>query len=142
MGHSRTLRDRWVLKVCGNASQPRSDKKCSLEHSPPGVILSDALKTVWDRQNAQQSVLENLCFKTGIVLPLCISLITCTTVRPCLGLQPNQYFNIMSLWSSDKVKLSGLAGLCCGLKKDTAWEIISMHPENSIVHETRSMPVC
>ena len=47
----------------------------------------------------------------------------------------------MSFPRLDKVEVSALARLCRGLKKNRAWEIIWMHPENNIVHETRSMPV-
>ena len=78
MGHSRTLRDRRGLKVYRDASQPHLDKKRSPERSGPDVILNDTLKTVFDRQ---QSVVDKLCFITGIVLRFCISLITCTTLR-------------------------------------------------------------
>ena len=117
-------------------------KKHAPERSGRGVILNDTLKTVFDWQNALRSVVDKFCFITGIVLPFCISVITCTTLRPCLGLQPDQYFKVMSFLRSDKVKVSGLARLCPGPKKDRAWEIIWMHQENNIVHETRSMPVC
>ena len=106
------------------------------------MLLNDTVKTVFDRQTALQSVQDKLCFVTGTVLPFCPSMITCTTLRPCLGLQPDQYFKVMSFLRSDKVKVGGLARLCCGLKKDRAWEIIWMYPESNIVHETRSMHVC
>ena len=69
-------------------------------------------------------------------------MITCTTLRPCLGLQPDQYFKAMSFLRSDKIKVGGPARLCRGLKKDRAWEIVLLHLESSIVHKTRSMHVC
>ena len=67
MGHSRTLRDRRGLKVCSNASQPCLDKKRSPERSGPDVILNDTLNTVFERQNALQSVLDKLCFIYSLV---------------------------------------------------------------------------
>ena len=72
---------------------------------------------------------------------LTISITAALLLRP-IPPGPDQYFKVMSFLRSDKVKVSGLARLCRGLKKDRAWEIIWMHPENSMVHETRSMPVC
>ena len=105
------------------------------------MILNDTLRIVLDWPNAVHSILDKLWVIIGIVLPFCPSVITCTTLRPCLGLQPDQYLKVMSFLRSDKVKVSGLARLCRGLKKDGAWVIIWMHPANSIVHETRRMPV-
>ena len=142
MGHSQNLRGRRGVKVCSNASQQR----LLVKKRAPGrfgldVILHDTLKTVFDRQNALQSVMDKFCFITGIVLPVCISVITCTTLIQCLGLRPDHYFKVMSFLRFDNIKVSGLARQCRGLKKDIAWEIMWMHPEKNIIHETRSMPV-
>ena len=104
-------------------------------------MLSVTLKTVFDRQNALHNATYKFCFINGIALPFSILVITSTSQRPCLGQQPDQYFEVMSFLRSDKVKVRRLARPCRGLKTDKAREIVWMHLENNIVHETRSMPV-
>ena len=96
--------------------------------------------------------------KEGNVLPLdvsqghttrhqqsCIPLllpagITCTTLRPVLGLDAHHYQEIIEYMASDKATLHGFNKLCRSLKDDLNWEYVYLHPQNSMIHETRSMP--
>ena len=42
--------------------------------------------------------------------------------------------------ASDKATLHGFNKLCRRLKDDRNWEYVYLHPENTMIHETRSMP--
>ena len=96
--------------------------------------------------------------KEGNVLPLdvsqglrarhqqsCIPLllhagITCTTLRPVLGLDADHCQQIIDYMGSAKATLRGFNKLCRRLKDYRNWEYVYLHPENTMIHEPRSMP--
>ena len=64
---------------------------------------------------------------------------TITGLRPTLGLYGDQYEDILQFMTCIDATVQGLARLCREAKADRAWHLLWMHPDNSLVHESRSM---
>ena len=66
--------------------------------------------------------------------------ITCATLRLVLGLDADHCQEIIDYMASHKATLYGFNKLCRRLKDDRNWEYVYLHPENTIIRETRNMP--
>ena len=66
--------------------------------------------------------------------------ITCTTLRPVLGLDVDHCQEIIDYMASDTATLHGFNKLFRRLKDDRNWEYVYLHPENTMIHETRRVP--
>ena len=66
--------------------------------------------------------------------------ITRTTLRPVLGLDADHCQEIIDYMVCDKATLHGFNKLCRKLKDDRNREYVYLHPENTMIHKTRSMP--
>ena len=64
---------------------------------------------------------------------------TITGLRPTLGLYGDQYEEILQFMTCIDATVQGLARLCREAKADRAWHLLWMHPDNSLVHDSRSM---
>ena len=64
---------------------------------------------------------------------------TITGLRPTLGLYGDQYEEILQFMTCINATIQGLARLCREAKADRAWHLLWMHPDNRLVHESRSM---
>ena len=64
---------------------------------------------------------------------------TITGLRPTLGLYGDQYEEILQFMTCINATIQGLARLCREAKADRAWYLLWMHPDNSLVHQSRSM---
>ena len=62
--------------------------------------------------------------------------------RCCTSLFWTHYDEVVAYLKRKDAKAIGLGRLVRGIKKEAAWRHAFMHPENTFVHSSRSMPRC
>ena len=60
-------------------------------------------------------------------------------LRPTLGLYRDHYEYILKSMTCSDASVQGLHNLCREAKADRTWHLLWMHPDNSVVHQSRSM---
>ena len=98
----------------------------------------------WPGEGMRLPASSQCCFSScpstpaHTVLPHCAEL-TPTSFRPCAGMHADQVEEVFSVLADKTQKLAAMHAACRRLKRERLWEIIFLHPDNIIVHSSRSM---
>ena len=69
----------------------------------------------------------------------CTAVLNPCTLRPLTGLHGDQVDEILLYMAGDGAKIAGLHAKARLLKRDRLWEMLYLHPDNTLIHPSRRM---
>ena len=69
----------------------------------------------------------------------CTAVLNPYTLRPLTGLHGDQMDEILLYMAGDGAKIAGLHAKATPLKRDRLWEMLYLHPDNTLIHPSRRM---
>ena len=69
----------------------------------------------------------------------CTAVLNPYTLRPLTGLHGDQMDEILLYMAGDGAKIAGLHAKARLLKRDRLWEMLYLHPDNTLIHPSRRM---
>ena len=77
--------------------------------------------------------------KFDATLIFCTAVLNPYTLRPLTGLHGDQMDEILLYMAGDGAKIAGLHAKARLLKRDRLWEMLYLHPDNTLIHPSRRM---